>query len=139
MTAPDYSLFLHSLASELDIQAGAEERDALLQSVGLRAATRLPLPACETTEDFELECNALLRLMGWGRIALALSQEKHCLTLTINEPLRLGALGTPSGQWYAAFYAGLLTGWFQQTGEAVTLHQDKDASTSEILVFDAKG
>lgn len=135
MTAPDYSLFLHALATELDVQAGPEERDALLHSVGHRLSTRLPLPACETTEDFELECNALLSMMGWGQAALRLSQEKRNLFLEISHAPRIGSLGSPSGQWFAAFYAGLFTGWFLQTGEVITLRLDRDLSSLDKLVF----
>ncbi|GAB6854268.1 cellulose biosynthesis protein BcsD [Asaia astilbis] len=135
MTAPDYSLFLHALATELDLQAGPEERDALLFSVGHRLSTRLPLPSCETTEDFELECNALLTLVGWGRAQLRLSHETRSLYLDLTGTPHIGSLGTPSGQWFAAVYAGVFTGWFLQSGEPVKLQLDRDASTVDTLVF----
>ncbi|NIE81379.1 cellulose biosynthesis protein BcsD [Asaia sp. As-1742] len=128
MISPDFSLFIHSLATELELQAGAEESDALLFSIGKRVAARLPLPHCHTTASFELECNAILALIGWGRIALEYDPQKNILHLYINDHPQVGALGKPSGTWFASFYAGALTAWFAQTGETVTLRHVTAAS-----------
>lgn len=123
MISPDFSLFIHSLATELELQAGAEESDALLYSVGRRMADRLPLPACDTTAAFELECNANLALIGWGQFSLGFDAQKNALHLSLHDFPRTGALGKPAGTWLAGFYNGLITGWFSQMGETVKLRR----------------
>jgi len=135
MIAPDYSLFIHALAAELDLQAGPEERDALLHSVGQRIATRLPLPECETVEAFELECNALLSIARWGVVSLRLQRETRALYIELTGFPTVGSLGNPAGQWLSAFYGGVLEGWLAQLDEHVTLRLDRSVSRADQMVF----
>lgn len=138
MISPEFSLFIHSLATELDLQAGEEESNALLHSVGLRMAHRMPLPECSTTEGFELECNASLARIGWGRADLILDQDRNLFSIKMHDVPRVGALGQPAGFWFSSLYAGLFTGWFAQIGETVSIRpaRDEQAGNHLILVVD---
>lgn len=135
MISPEFSLFIHSLATELDLQAGEEESNALLHSVGLRMAHRMPLPECGTTEGFELECNECLARIGWGHADLTLDQDRNLFSIKIHDVPRVGALGQPAGFWFSSLYAGLFTGWFAQIGESVTIRPTKDERTGNCMVF----
>jgi len=116
----DFSLFLHSLATEFDAQAGVKARDHLLRAVGLRMATRVPLPACRTLEDFEFECNATLALLKWGTVTTKVSERHRRITFDIRNVPTIGAVGDPAGLWIACCFAGLIEGWLTQIEECVS-------------------
>ncbi|GBQ91528.1 cellulose biosynthesis protein BcsD [Asaia krungthepensis] len=141
MISPEYTIFIHALATELDHQAGEDESNALLYSVGSRMAARLPLPECKTTECFELECNAALALIGWGTAELVLDQERRLFQIRLTDVPRVGSLGSPSGYWFASVFAGLFTGWFAQMGEKVTIQPVRNAPVKAglLLSIDAGG
>lgn len=135
MIAPEYSLFIHSLATELDLQAGEEESAVLLHSVGQRMAQRMPLPACDTTESLELECNATLARTGWGHAVFALDQQRNLFSIRVHDSPRVGAVGNPPGYWFGALYSGLFTGWFAQLGETVTIRPSTEMHSEPCLIL----
>ncbi len=106
--------FLRALAEEIDGLAGAEERNALLRSVGARMGRLVPLPTVATLESLEIEMNEALAGLGWGRTRLALNEAERALTITHAGLPRLGSIGTPPGTWLAAVLEGLYETWISQ-------------------------
>lgn len=118
LAKPDFTLFLHALASEFDEQAGPAARDVLLRSVGRRMASRLLPPSCRTMEALEIEINDLLGQLGWGRMQLDLLSEERALRITHEALPRLGSLGEPSGEWLSATLEGMYEGWLSNQPDA---------------------
>jgi len=110
----DFSLFLHSLATEFDAQAGVKARDHLFRAVGRRIAERLPLPKCTTLEEFELETNALLALLGWGCAHIFVQSRSHSLRIEYAGLPTIGSLGSPPGYVLAPVICGLYERWLKQ-------------------------
>lgn len=115
---PDFTLFLHALASEFDEQAGPAARDVLLRSVGRRMASRMLPPSCRTMEALEIEINDLLGQLGWGRMQLDLLSEERALRITHEALPRLGSLGEPTGEWLSATLEGMYEGWLSNQPDA---------------------
>lgn len=115
---PDFTLFLHALASEFDEQAGPGARDVLLRSVGRRMASRLLPPSCRTMDALQIEINDLLGQLGWGRMHLDLLSEERTLRITHEALPRLGSLGEPSGEWLSATLEGMYEAWLSNQPDA---------------------
>ncbi|MBB2200509.1 cellulose biosynthesis protein BcsD [Gluconacetobacter tumulisoli] len=126
----DLTLFMREFARAFDEQAGAEARDRFLRAVGARMADRLVLPPCTTIEAMEHEMNALLALVGWGRVSLALDRGRQVLQIRHAGLPTLGGLGAPAGYWLAACLAGVYETWIGRQpdgtgGCAVTWRPDQ--------------
>lgn len=106
--------FLRALALELDDQAGPERAAAVLRSTGMRMATLLGLPPADSLESLEYEMNAVLGELGWGSVALSLSEAERCVLLTHAGLPPVGSAGTPPGTWLAPVLEGLYEGWMGQ-------------------------
>lgn len=118
----DWRHFLRAFAEEIERLAGADERNALLRSVGTRMARLLPLPSVATLDSLEIEMNDALAGLGWGRTELVLNEAERALTITHAGLPRLGSIGTPPGTWLAAVLEGLYETWItQQPGSDPTL------------------
>jgi len=138
----DLSLFLHSLATEFDAQAGVKARNQLLHRVGRRMATRLPLPECKTLESIELESNAILSILGWGQATMGVSNLPRGVIVSLVNGPTLAALGDPAGSWLGSAVAGLFEGWLDLTNEdskitwsAKVKSSTKDAEPNIISIF----
>ena len=105
------TLFLRALAAEIDGQAGAAGRDALLRAVGQQMARLAPLAPVTSLEALEAEMNAALESMGWGRTRLALHEAERALVFTHAGLPRTGGQGEPPGLWLAAALEGLYEAW----------------------------
>ncbi|MBN8907277.1 MAG: cellulose synthase [Rhodospirillales bacterium] len=106
--------FLRGLALELDAQAGPERAAAVLRGTGLRMATLLGLPPVDSLESLEYEMNAVLDEIGWGSVALHLSEAERCVLLMHAGLPPVGSAGAPPGAWLAPVLEGLYEGWMGQ-------------------------
>lgn len=96
--------------------AGREEAEAFLYSMGESLAARYPLPDARTVQDLERDMNLQLARFGWGFVQLqpqdaAILLKHHAL------PAGEGVLDTESWQLsLAAVLAGLYGGWLRAQG-----------------------
>ncbi|AOX18752.1 cellulose biosynthesis protein BcsD [Kozakia baliensis] len=142
----DLSMFLHAFATEFDLQAGERARDHLLRSVGKRLASRLPMPTCNTLEEFEIESNSLLGFIGWGQGRISVTTEPRGLSIGIIGAPKVGALGRPVGYWLAACLGGLYEKWLEQCDlsasedwEIVVRLDDNERQAEKLMFFAKKG
>ncbi|AQS88509.1 cellulose biosynthesis protein [Neoasaia chiangmaiensis NBRC 101099] len=135
----DFSFFLHALATEFDAQAGVKARDHLLRAVGHRMAQRLPLPECRTLEALEMESNALLAFLGWGKARITVSTQPRGLIVSLVDCPTVGALGEPAGYWLGCSIGGLYEIWLknaehdQEVDWTSKIQKGVDASASGAL------
>ena len=134
------SLFLQELARSFDAQVGSEGRDRFLQNVGRQMAGRLGLPSCQTLEMLELEMNAALGLLEWGRVTLAVdTMDKKLVLRHIGLPV-VGSMGEPPGWWLAPVLAGLYSVWLEQQPDSladarVSWSVEKKAEAANVVVL----
>ncbi|WP_342629060.1 cellulose biosynthesis protein BcsD [Nguyenibacter vanlangensis] len=114
----DMIFFLREFAAGFDAQVGSEARDRFLRQVGASMAGRLTLPPCETVEALELEINAHLALLGWGRATLAVDTARKKLRIRHAGLPRIGSAGAPAGYWLASCLAGLYETWIGRQPDA---------------------
>ncbi|MBS0987272.1 cellulose biosynthesis protein BcsD [Acetobacter okinawensis] len=114
------SLFLQELARSFDAQVGSGSRDRFLQDVGRQMAVRLGLPPCQTLEALEMEMNAALALLEWGRVTLRVDTLAKKLVLRhVGLPV-VGSMGEPPGLWLASALAGLYSVWLEQQPDSLS-------------------
>lgn len=136
------TLFLRALAAEIDGQAGAAGRDALLRAVGRQMARLAPLAAVASLEALEAEMNAVLECIGWGRTRLSLHEAERALVFTHTGVPRVGGLGEPPGLWLAAALEGLYEAWMEAQPGAdagVGARRLAGGSADEVLIRYARG
>jgi hypothetical protein len=109
-----WRVFLRGLAAELDAQAGPETSAAILRATGQQMAGMLALIAVGSLEALELEMNAVLADIGWGRVRVALNEAERCVVLSHSDLPRIGSAGEPLGAWLAPVLEGLYQGWMGQ-------------------------
>jgi hypothetical protein len=109
-----WRVFLRSLAAELDAQAGPEASAAILRATGRKMAGMLALIGVGSLEALELEMNAVLADIGWGRVRLALNEAERCVILSHSDLPLIGSAGEPLGTWLAPVLEGLYQGWMGQ-------------------------
>ncbi len=133
------TLFLRALAAEIDGQAGAAGRDALLRAVGRRMAALAalaPLAPGASLEALEAEMNSALEAMGWGQVRLILLEAERALVFTHAGLPRTGGLGEPPGAWLGAALEGLYEAWMatQPGAEAGMAARRTPGGTGEVVV-----
>jgi hypothetical protein len=106
-----WGFFLRALAQEVDAHGQPDGRDALLRGVGIRLATILPLPMVSSLEAFELEINATLAELGWGKCTLQLNEGERRIVISHTGLPMIGSSGEPAGFWLAAALEGLYETW----------------------------
>lgn len=111
---PQFRVFLRALAEELDSQAGAGGRDALLRGVGRQMARMLPLPAVASMAALEMEMNDVLGAIDWGHTRLELQETERHILITHTGLPRIGSAGDPPGTWLAGVLEGLYEAWMGQ-------------------------
>src|ERR1700761_5120486 len=79
---PRWGFFLRALAQEVDAHGGPDGRQILLRGIGKRLATMLPLPPVSSLEAIELEINAGLAELGWGRCGLELRENERSIVIS---------------------------------------------------------
>ena len=122
-------LFLRALAAEVDGQAGAAGRDALLRGVGKQMACLAPLAPVDSLQALEAEMNAALEAMGWGQTRLVLHEAERALVFTHAGLPRVGGAGEPPGLWLAAVLEGLFEAWMAaQPGADAGMTASRQAS-----------
>jgi hypothetical protein len=109
-----WRVFLRSLAAELDAQAGPEASVAILRATGRQMAGLLALIAVGSLEALELEMNAVLADIGWGRVRVTLNEAERCVVLSHSDLPPIGSAGEPLGAWLAPVLEGLYQGWMSQ-------------------------
>ena len=136
------TLFLRALAAEIDLQAGAAGRDALLRAVGRRMAGLAPLAPVASLEALEAEMNTVLAAIGWGRIRLVLLEAERALLFTHAGLPPAGGQGEPPGLWLAAALEGLDEAWMAaQPGAdtAVGVRRVPAQAADEVVIRYARG
>ena len=63
-------MFLRGLALEMEAQAGPVASTAVLRAVGQQMARLMALPPVGSMEALEMEMNAVLAEIGWGKRTL---------------------------------------------------------------------
>ena len=120
--APQWRTFLRGLAVELDAQAGSDASSAILRGVGQQMAGLLPLIAVASLEALELEMNAVLAEIAWGRVQVRLHESERCVTMAHSGLPQIGSAGQPAGRWLMPVLEGLYQGWMgQQPGADASL------------------
>ncbi|CAH2602384.1 Cellulose synthase [Rhodovastum atsumiense] len=112
--APQWRVFLHALAEEIDSQGGVAARDELLRGIGRRMAKLRPILAVSGIDLLTAEINEQLGLMGWGQASLHVADEYPALQIVHTGLPRVGAGGDPPGSWMSALLEGLYQGWLAQ-------------------------
>ncbi len=139
MPATQWRGFLRALADEIDSSADRAARDAMLRGVGVRMAQMMQLPGVESIDALQMEINEALAAMGWGSVALDMSDSGRCLTLTHTGLPRIGSAGEPPGTWLAAVLEGLYETWItRQPGGSPGLKarlQSASASATVVLRY----
>ncbi|MEZ3501105.1 cellulose biosynthesis protein BcsD [Pantoea sp. KPR_PJ] len=96
--------------------AGKEEAEAFLISMGDSLAGRYPLPEARTVQDLERECNLQLARFNWGFVQL---QPQDAAILLKHHALPAGDSMLEKESWQralAAVLAGLYSGWLRAQG-----------------------
>ncbi|MCH9299206.1 cellulose biosynthesis protein BcsD [Pantoea allii] len=96
--------------------AGQEQAEAFLYSMGESLAARYPLPESRTVQDLEREFNLQLARFNWGFVQL---QPQENAVLIKHYALPAGDSNQPAAHWQSALgaiLAGLFSGWFQGQG-----------------------
>ncbi|HEX2940106.1 MAG TPA: cellulose biosynthesis protein BcsD [Rhodopila sp.] len=132
-----WSFFLRALAQEVDAYGGPEGRDVLLRGIGKRLATMLPLPEVSSLEAFELEINAVLADLGWGRCALALDKGERCIVISHTGMPVIGSNGEPAGAWLVAALEGLYGAWLMNhpdCGDGFSIRRQSVEAGGDIVL-----
>lgn len=101
--------------------AGQEQAEAFLHSMGESLATRYPLPESRTVQDFEREVNLQLARFSWGFVQL---QPQENALLIKHHALPVGDSTQSVAHWQAALsaiLAGMFSGWLQGQGGSKTV------------------
>jgi len=114
MDGVSWQCFLRALALEIDGRSDPAGRDTLLRAVGQQMAAMMGLPPVGSLEALELEINAVLGAIGWGRARLVIDEAERCLQITHAGLPRIGSAGEPAGWWLGAALEGLYEGWMAQ-------------------------
>ena len=111
VATPIWRSFLRAMADEIDSLNNAPARDALLRQTGRRMAMAHPLPPTERLEVLEIDANAALDELGWGRVAFKAAEQDQSLLIVHAGLPAIGGAGEPPGTWLAAALEGLYEGW----------------------------
>lgn len=137
---PSWRAFLRGLALELEGQAGSEACTAVLRGTGERMARMLALPAVGSMEALELEMNAVLAEIGWGRVRIVLNEAERCVVLTHSGLPAIGSAGEPPGTWLSPVVEGLYETWLgQQPGADDSLRAQSHADGDAIVIRYGRG
>lgn len=96
--------------------AGKEEAEAFLYSMGDSLAARYPLPDARTVQDLERDINLQLARFNWGFVQL---QPQDAAILLKHHALPAGDGVLDAESWQsslAAVLAGLYSGWLRAQG-----------------------
>lgn len=113
-----FAVALQAIAAEFDERAGIDARLTLLRAAGRRIADRFRLPPCATLEALVAEANAILVLVGWGRVAMMLVPDQSVLRIEHEGMPLVASLGEPIGHWLSSVLEGLYEGWLAAQPDA---------------------
>lgn len=111
--------FLAALAAEFSEQLPDLDLRAMMQRIGVRFATQLPLPRCDTVPQMQDAMSQLWASCDWGWVELHESAD-HLAIRHYCSPLR-AAFGEQHLRWTPAFLEGVYQQWFQSMGSGSTL------------------
>lgn len=98
----------------MEAHAGAAACSAVLRSAGQRMGVLMALPSVDSLEALEMEMNAALADMAWGKVRLTLDETERCIVLSHTGLPRIGSAGDPPGSWLVAVLEGLYEVWLRQ-------------------------
>jgi len=133
--AISWRVFLRALAFEMEAQAGSEASATVLRATGQQMARMLALPPVASMEALEMEMNAVLAELDWGRVTLTLRDTERFVELRHAGLPALGSAGDPPGFWLAPVLEGLYETWMgQQPGADDALRARLYACGDEVLL-----